>query len=77
MLVHRYKTDLHCGSCVARVQPLLDAARDVKRWDADTTGPQTVLTVEGEGITAERVDALIRPAGFHVLGEEIATAASG
>jgi hypothetical protein len=72
MLVHRYKTDLHCGSCVARVRPLLDAARDVKRWDADTTGPQTVLTVEGEGITAERVDALIRPAGFHVLGEEVA-----
>jgi hypothetical protein len=71
MLVHRYKTDLHCGSCVARVRPLLDAARDVKRWDADTTGPLTVLTVEGEGITAERVDSLIRPAGFHVLGEEV------
>jgi hypothetical protein len=52
------------------VQPLLDAAPDVARWAADTNGPQTVLTVEGEGITAERVDALIRPAGFHVLGEE-------
>jgi hypothetical protein len=52
------------------VQPLLDAAPDVARWTADTNGPQAVLTVEGEGITAERVDALIRPAGFHVLGEE-------
>jgi hypothetical protein len=69
MLVHRYKTDLHCGACVARVRPLLDAAPDVARWAADTDGPQAVLTVEGEGITAERVDALIRPAGFHVLGE--------
>jgi len=72
MLVHRYKTDLHCGACVARVQPLLDAAPDVRRWTADTEGPETVLTVEGEGITAERVDALIRPAGYHVLGEEVA-----
>jgi len=72
MLVHRYKTDLHCGACVARVQPLLDAAPDVRRWAADTDGPETVLTVEGEGITAERVDALIRPAGYHVLGEEAA-----
>jgi hypothetical protein len=70
MLVHRYKTDLHCGACVARVRPLLDAAPDVARWAADTGGPQAVLTVEGEGITAERVDALIRPAGYHVLGEE-------
>src|SRR4051794_12163702 len=73
MLVHRYRTDLHCGACVARVRPLLDAAPDVARWDADTDGPATVLTVEGEGITAERVDALIRPAGYHVLGEEVAT----
>lgn len=69
MLVHRYKTDLHCGACVARVRPLLDAAPDVSRWDADTDGPETVLTVEGEGITAERVGALLSPAGYHVLGE--------
>jgi hypothetical protein len=75
MLVHRYRTDLHCGACVARVRPLLDAAPDVRRWTADTNGPQAVLMVEGEGITAERVDALIRPAGFHVLGEEVAPSA--
>ena len=69
MLVQRYTTDLHCGACVARVRPLLDAAPDVARWDANTDGPQTVLTVEGDGITAERVGALIQPAGYHVLGE--------
>lgn len=76
MLIHRYRTDLHCGACVARVRPLLDAAPDVRSWTANTDGPQAVLTVEGEGITAERVDALIRPAGFHVLGEEVVTPAS-
>lgn len=72
MLVHRYKTDLHCGACVAKVRPLLDAAPDVVRWGADTSGSPAVLTVEGESITAERVGALIQPAGYHVLGEEIA-----
>lgn len=69
MLVHRYKTDLHCGACVAKVSPLLDAVPDVRKWNADTSGPQTVLTVEGDGITADRVAALIQPAGYHVLGE--------
>ena len=69
MMVHRYTTDLHCGACVARVRPLLDAAPEVARWSANTDGPQAVLTVEGDGITAERVDALIRPAGYQVLGE--------
>ncbi|MDY3559164.1 copper chaperone [Gemmata sp. JC673] len=72
MLVQRYRTDLHCGACVAKVRPLLDAAPDVRKWDADTSGPQTVLTVEGDGITAERLGALLRPAGYHVLGEMVA-----
>ena len=73
MLIHRYKTDLHCGACVAKVRPLLDAAPDVVTWGADTSGSPAVLTVEGDGLTAERVGALIRPAGYHVLGEEVAT----
>ncbi len=70
MSAHRYLTDLHCGACVARVRPLLDAAPGITRWTADTSGPQAVLTVEGDGITAARVGALLLPAGYHVLSEE-------
>jgi hypothetical protein len=58
------------------VRPLLDAAPEVARWSADVSNPDKVLTVEGNGITAERVDALIRPAGYHVLGEVSAPAAA-
>src|SRR5438552_561094 len=45
------------------------AAPGIARWAADVTDPNKVLTVEGDDVTAERVDALIRPAGYHVLGE--------
>ncbi len=69
MTAHQYKTDLRCGACVESVRPLLDAAPGVVRWSADVASPNKVLTVEGDGITAERVDSLIRPAGYHVLGE--------
>jgi hypothetical protein len=69
MVAHRYKTDLRCGACVESVRPLLDSAPEVARWSADVANPDKVLTVEGDGITAERVDALIRPAGYRVLGE--------
>lgn len=69
MTSHRYKTDLRCGACVESVRPLLDSAPDVARWTADVSNPDKVLTVEGENLTAERVDSLIRPAGYHVLGE--------
>jgi|SRR5579883_601650 len=69
MTAYRYKTDLRCRACVESVRPLLDAAPDIARWNADVSTPDKVLTVEGNAITAERVDALIRPAGYHVLGE--------
>ena len=69
MLVKRYQTDLHCGACVAKVRPLLDAAPDVATWAADTSASPAVLTVEGDGLTAARVGALIQPAGYTVLGE--------
>jgi len=69
MTSHRYKTDLRCGACVARIGPLLDAAVGVVRWNADVTDPNKVLTVEGDGVTAERVSQVIGPAGYHVLGE--------
>jgi hypothetical protein len=49
---------------------LLDAAADVKRWSSEPSGRQTVLEIEGSGITAARVADLIGPAGYHVLGEE-------
>lgn len=69
MTAHRYKTDLRCGACVARVGPLLDAAPGVTRWSADVANPDKVLTVEGDGVTAESVAGAIAPAGYHVLGE--------
>lgn len=69
MTTLRVKTDLRCGACVAKVRPALDAAPDVTRWDADVTTPDKVLTLEGNGLTAERVGALLGPAGYRVLGE--------
>jgi copper chaperone CopZ len=69
MTAHRYKTDLRCGACVARVGPLLDAAPGVARWSADVANPDKVLTVEGDGVTAEKVASAIAPAGHHVLAE--------
>lgn len=68
MTAHRYKTDLRCGACVARVGPLLDATPGVKHWSADVANPDKVLTVEGE-VTVESVANAIKPAGYHVLAE--------
>ena len=70
----RLKTDLRCAACVASIKPLLDGDVGIGNWSADTSTPDKLLTVEGDGITAARVGELIARKGYKVLGELPASA---
>lgn len=65
----KLKTDLRCGACVQGITPLLDAEPGIRKWSADVASPDKVITVEGEGITAARINTLINQKGYHVLAE--------
>lgn len=65
----KLKTNLRCGACVESIRPLLDATPDIARWSADTTNPDKLLLVEGDGVSASLVDGLLRQKGYQVLGE--------
>jgi hypothetical protein len=69
MTESKYKTNLNCGSCVAAVTPHLNGEGRIRRWSVDTSSPDKVLTVQGDGIGAEAVGRLVAAAGFRVLGE--------
>ncbi len=69
MTTLKVKTTLRCGACVKAIQPLLDAEPGVKRWAADVSTPDKVLTVEGDGVSAARVGELLRQRGYAVVGE--------
>lgn len=69
MSERKYKTNLNCGSCVAKVTPHLNADSRIRQWSVDTQNPDKVLTVEGDGVGAEAVGRLVEAAGFRVLGE--------
>ena len=60
MAVLKLKTDLRCAACVESIRPLFDAAPGVSRWSADVASPDKLLTVEGDGVSVEVVDALLR-----------------
>lgn len=51
------------------IRPVFDAAPGVTRWAADVSTPDKVLTVEGNGVTADKVDGLLRQKGYKVVGE--------
>jgi copper chaperone CopZ len=69
MKTMQFRTNLNCGSCVAAVTPLLDGERAIEHWHVDTQAPEKTLTVEGEGVSADRVRSLVAQAGFRVIEE--------
>jgi hypothetical protein len=69
MITRQYKTNLNCGNCVAAVKPHLDGDATIHHWEVDTSRPDKVLTIAGDGVDPGRVAELVGRAGFKVLGE--------
>ena len=67
MTTQHFKTNLNCAKCVAAVTPFLSGDKAITRWSVDTANPEKILTVEGDGVTRERVERHVASAGFRVL----------
>lgn len=65
----KLKTNLRCEACVKTIAPLLDAEATVKRWTADVSTPDKVLTVEGDDVSVAKVGELLNRKGYQVVGE--------
>lgn len=70
----RLKTDLRCGACVAKIQPLLDAVPSLASWSADVENAEKVLTLNGDQPNRKAVEAILNAKGYRVLGVIEATA---
>ena len=44
----KFKTNIKCSGCVAKVTPYLNEALGEKTWEVDYNNPSKVLTVVGE-----------------------------
>lgn len=65
----KFKTNLNCGHCVARVKPFLDNMEGVGIWNIDTESEDKILTVESSGVTPGQIKDVIEKLGFDI--EEI------
>lgn len=68
MPVRRYRTNLTCASCVAKVTPFLNGDLQIARWSVDTTAADKTLTIEGHEVPQEQVARHLAAAGFKLLG---------
>lgn len=55
----KFKTNLKCGNCVAKVKSQLDEADEIVTWSVDLKSPERILTVEleemGDSTTIEKI----------------------
>ena len=61
---YKFKTNINCSGCVAKVTPHLSAEEEVIRWNVDTINPAKILTVETQNLKATDIKQLIQKAGF-------------
>lgn len=62
----KFKTNINCGGCVAKVTPFLNEAAGICHWEVDTTNRDKILSVHSEGISEEEVIKKVQEAGFKI-----------
>lgn len=62
----KFKTNINCSGCVAKVTPFLNDVDGICHWDVDTANKDKILFVHSEGITEEQVIQKVQEAGFKV-----------
>lgn len=58
------KTNIMCGSCVAKVTPTLNETVGEANWKVDTLNPKKILTVTTENLDEEQVIKAVEKAGY-------------
>lgn len=60
----KFKTNINCGNCLAKVGPILDAETGIEKWEVDLKSDDRTLTVETAGLTETAIKETVQKAGF-------------
>lgn len=60
----KFKTNINCSGCIAKVTPFLNDEKGIENWEVDTSIPEKTLTVKTDGINAQKVIETVEKAGF-------------
>ena len=60
----KFKTNIECPSCEARVKPLLDKKEGIVSWQVNTDHKDKILIVETDTLDAKDVIKTIKRTGF-------------
>ena len=60
----KFRTNINCSNCVAKVTPFLDKKAGKGSWSVDTESDDKILTVENSELTVEDIVKTIKRTGF-------------
>ena len=60
----KFKTNINCEACVAKVTPVLNENTSVEEWEVDTKNPEKILTVKGENIDQQNLVEELTKIGY-------------
>lgn len=60
----KFKTNINCSGCVAKVTNQLNETVGEGNWNVDTNNPDKPLTVTNTDKTADQVSTAIKKIGF-------------
>ncbi len=60
----KFKTNINCNGCIAKVTPHLNQVEGIEKWEVDINNPQKVLTVETLNLSAKDIIQVISNAGY-------------
>ncbi len=60
----KFKTNIQCTNCLAKVTPKLNEQSDIQSWEVDLQDPERTLTVTTENLQPEDIKKAVLKAGF-------------
>ncbi len=60
----KFKTNIKCSGCVAKVTPHLNAVAGIEKWEVDVLNPNKVLTVVATDDKTDQIQQVVQQSGF-------------
>ena len=60
----KFKTNINCGGCIAKVTPSLNSTPGIDKWEVDTANPSRILTVTSSGADEAEIVSALSKVGY-------------
>ena len=65
MITLKFKTNINCNGCIAKVAPTLNGAEGIEKWEVDIINPQKTLTVQTSSLSESEIITIVKNAGYN------------